>query len=73
MVLAGVCFVGLVWVLGDWGDFCRGVHKKGRAVLCCAGDLVILGVHLPCGKGFGWGVFGWVLVDWGTVTEVWCA
>jgi hypothetical protein len=47
MVLVGVCFVGLVWVLRD---FCRGVHKEGEG---CAGDLVILGVHLPCGKGFG--------------------
>ena len=44
--------MGWFWVLRDWGDFCGGVHKEGRAVLCCAGDLVIWGVHLPCGKVF---------------------
>ena len=51
MVLVGVCFVGLVWVLRDF--FVGVCIRKGRAVLCCAGDLVIPGVHLPCGKGFG--------------------
>ena len=36
MVLVGVCFVGLVWVLGDSGIFVGVCIRKGRAVLCCA-------------------------------------